>query len=60
MVGAPAKGTYKLILDQDGAVTEDSGKKIEYKAEKGECDKQPYRIVYPLPAYGIAMFEFNG
>ena len=60
MVGAPVKGTYKLILDQDGAVTADSGKQIEYKAEKGECDKQPYRIVYPLPAYGIAMFEFNG
>ena len=60
MVGVPVKGKYKLLLDQEGLVTKESGKLIDYKAEKGECDKQPYHLAYPLPPYGIAMFEFNG
>ena len=52
MVGAPKAGKYKLVLNQDGLCNE------TYKAEKGECDGREYHIRYPLPPYGIAMFEF--
>jgi 1,4-alpha-glucan branching enzyme len=59
MVGVPVKGTYKLILDEKGAVGEDRQKDASFKAVKGECDGKDYHISYPLPAYGIALFEFN-
>ena len=59
IVGAPVKGNYKLLLDQDGAVDPKGEKKAVYKAEKGECDKKDYHINYPLPAYGCALFEFT-
>ena len=58
MVGAPVAGRYTLVLDQNG-LTEGTDRKVVLKAEKGECDKQPYRISYPLPAYGCAVFVFN-
>ncbi|MDD6257894.1 MAG: 1,4-alpha-glucan branching protein GlgB [Erysipelotrichaceae bacterium] len=54
MVGAPKAGKYTLILNENGAV-----KPKEYKAVKGECDGQPNHISYPLPPYGIAVFEFD-
>lgn len=57
MVGVPFKGKYTLLLDQDGPLTEN--KQTVYTSEKGECDKQPYRVAYPLPAYGCAVFKFN-
>lgn len=54
-VGVPKKGTYNLILNsQEGLLT----KGIPYKAEKGECDGQPYAVSYPLPPYGTAVFRF--
>ena len=59
MVGAPKKGRYTLIFDQDGEVTKESGKKTIYSAKEGECDGQPYRIEYKLPPYGCAVFKFN-
>ena len=59
MVGVPKKGRYTLILDQNGAVDAKSEKKRLFTAVKGECDGQPYRVEYPLPAYGIAVFKFN-
>ena len=59
MVGAPVKGKYTLILDQDGEVTPKSEKQRVFTAEKGECDKQPFRVRYPLPGYGCAVFRFN-
>ena len=59
MVGVPKKGRYTLILDQNGAVDTKSEKKRLFTAVKGECDGQPYRVEYPLPAYGIAVFKFN-
>ena len=59
MVGVPKKGRYTLIFDKDGAVTADSGKKTAFTAKKGECDGQPFRVEYPLPAYGCAVFKFN-
>ncbi len=59
MVGVPNKGRYTLIFDKDGAVKASSGKKTAFNAKKGECDAQPYRVEYPLPAYGCAVFRFN-
>lgn len=59
MVGAPTRGRYTLIFDQDGAVTSKSEKKTAYTAKKGECDGQPNRIEYSLPPYGCAVFRFN-
>lgn len=52
MVGVPKSGKYKLILNQDGLCNE------SYKAERGECDGREWHVRYPLPPYGIAMFEF--
>ena len=52
MVGVPKSGRYKLILNQDGLCNE------SYKAERGECDGREWHVRYPLPPYGIAMFEF--
>ena len=59
MVGAPVSGKYTLVLDQDGAVGTQSDKKRVFTAKKGECDGKPYRVEYPLPPYGIAVFRFN-
>ena len=59
MVGAPVSGKYTLVLDQDGAVGTQSEKKRIFTAKKGECDGKPYRVEYPLPPYGIAVFRFN-
>ncbi len=59
-VGVPEKKQYKLVLDSDAAEFGGSGAKkpTVYQAEEGECDGQPYAIAYPLPAYGVAVFEF--
>ena len=59
-VGVPKKKQYKLVLDSDAAEFGGSGveKPTVYKAEAGECDVQPYSIAYPLPGYGVAVFEF--
>ncbi|MCI8556623.1 MAG: 1,4-alpha-glucan branching protein GlgB [Lachnospiraceae bacterium] len=59
-VGVPRKKQYKLILDSDAAEFGGSGreKPLIYKAEKSECDGQPYSIGYHLPPYGVAVFEF--
>lgn len=61
-VGVPRKKQYKLILNSHDARF--GGKDIVenretvYKAVKGECDKQPFSFSYPLPPYGVAVFEF--
>ena len=59
-VGVPRKKQYKLVLDSDAARFGGSGreKPLIYKAEKSECDGQPYSFSYPLPPYGVAVFEF--
>ena len=59
-VGVPRRKQYKLILDSDAAEFGGSGqeKPLVYKAEKSECDGLPYSFAYPLPAYGVAVFEF--
>ena len=60
-VGVPHRGTYHLILDSDdpafgGKAPEDKAK--SYKAVKQECDGREYSFGYPLPPYGVAIFEF--
>ena len=59
-VGVPRKKQYKLILNSDDAKYGGTGKEVPlvYKAEKQECDNQKYSFAYPLPGYGVAVFEF--
>ena len=60
MCGVPRKKQYRLILDSSdmkyGGPTEK--RQVAYRAKEGECDGQPYRIAYALPAYGVAVFSF--
>ena len=60
MCGVPRKKQYRLILDSSdmkyGGPTEK--RQVVYRAKEGECDGQPYRIAYALPAYGVAVFSF--
>ncbi len=58
MVGAPCKGRYTLIFNENGAVDANTTK-TAYTAVKGECDGKPFHIPYALPAYGCAVFRFN-
>lgn len=60
-VGVPEKTSYKLILTSEDAKFAGSGnvpRKKTYKAEKKPWDNRDYSIAYPLPAYGVAIFEF--
>ena len=61
-VGVPRKKQYKLILNSHdekfGGNDIVENRETVYKSTKGECDKQPFSFSYPLPAYGVAVFEF--
>ena len=59
-VGVPRGKQYKLVLNSDDDRYGGSGEErpLVYKAKKGECDGQPYSFAYPLPPYGVAVFEF--
>ena len=59
-VGVPTKRQCKLVLNSDEKEYGGSGeKKTEiYKPVKKECDGQKYSFAYPLPAYGVAVFEY--
>ena len=52
-VGVPKKKQYTLILDENGQ----TAKKV-FKAEKQDCDNRPFSFAYPLPAYGVAVFQY--
>lgn len=59
-VGVPKKKQYKLILNSKepefgGDVHKEQ---LVYKAAKKECDGRPFSFAYPLPAYGVAVFQF--
>ena len=60
MCGVPRRKQYRLVLDSSdmkyGGPTEK--RQVVYRAKTGECDGQPYRIAYSLPAYGVAVFSF--
>lgn len=59
-VGVPRGKQYKLVLNSDDARYGGTGaeRPLVYRAKKGECDGQPYSFAYPLPPYGVAVFEF--
>ncbi|MDO4633628.1 MAG: 1,4-alpha-glucan branching protein GlgB [Eubacteriales bacterium] len=60
-VGVPQSGTYKLVLNSDEEQFGGTGaeRPTSYRAKKDECDGLPYRIEYPLPAYGVAVFKYT-
>ena len=59
-VGVPRRKQLKLVLNSDDAQYGGKGEKrpLVYKPVKQECDGQKYSIAYPLPAYGVAVFEY--
>ncbi len=60
-VGVPEKTDYKLILTSEEerfGGTGDVPRKKTYKAAKKPWDNREYSIGYPLPAYGVAIFEY--
>ena len=60
-VGVPQSGSYKLVLNSDEARFGGSGEKraSSYRSKKGNCDNKPYSIGYSLPAYGVAVFQYE-
>ena len=58
-VGVPRRKQLKLVLNSDDKKYGGSGaeRPLIYKPVKQECDGQKYSIAYPLPAYGVAVFE---
>ena len=60
-VGVPELKDYKLILTSEEERFAGSGNvpaKKTYKAEKRPWDNREYSIRYPLPPYGVAVFEY--
>lgn len=59
-VGVPRRKQYKLVMNSDEAKYGGTGEErpVVYKAEKQECDGRPFSFAYPLPPYGVAIFEF--
>ena len=59
-VGVPRRKQLKLILNSDDPKYGGKGeaRPLVYKPVKQECDGRPYSIAYPLPAYGVAVFEY--
>ena len=61
-VGVPRRKQYKLILNSHeerfGGNDIVENRETVYKAEKIECDNQQFSFAYPLPPYGVAVFEF--
>lgn len=51
---------FKLVLNSDETKYGGSGEEcpLVYKPEKQECDGQKYSFAYPLPGYGVAVFEY--
>ncbi len=58
-VGVPKKGSYTLLLDNQHGLYQPSEKPLVYRAEKEECDGQPYSVHFPLSAYGTAILRFT-
>ena len=57
----PAEGDYKLILHSGEARFGGDGRQRPkvYKAEEVECDNRDYSFAYPLPPYGVGIFEYD-
>lgn len=58
-VGVPRRKQLKLVLNSDEKKYGGKGEErpLVYKPVKQECDGQKYSFAYPLPAYGVAVFE---
>lgn len=58
-VGVPRRKQLKLVLNSDDKKYGGKGEErpLVYKPVKQECDGQKYSFAYPLPAYGVAVFE---
>jgi 1,4-alpha-glucan branching enzyme len=59
-VGVPENTKLHLILnseDEKYGGTE-KRRKATYTPEHAECDGREYSIAYPLPPYGVAVFEY--
>jgi 1,4-alpha-glucan branching enzyme len=61
-VGVPASGKYKLVFNSDDARFGGSGEKrpLTYTAAKVACDGKTQSFAYSLPAYGVAIFQYEG
>lgn len=59
-VGVPLKKQYKLIFNSDEKKYGGQGinRPLVYRAVKKECDNRPFSFAYPLPAYGVAVFQY--
>lgn len=57
-VGVPVNGKYKLIMDETRGLITKPEKNDTYTVVSEICDKLPYRLNYPLPAFGVAMFKY--
>ena len=59
-VGVPRRKQCRLILNSDDIRYGGKGepRPLLYKPVKQECDGQKYSFAYPLPPYGVAVFEF--
>ena len=57
-VGVPTKRQCKLNSDEKEYGGSGEKRTEIYKPVKKECDGQKYSFAYPLPAYGVAVFEY--
>ena len=59
-VGVPRRKQCRLILNSDDVQYGGKGepRPLLYKPVRQECDGQKYSFAYPLPPYGVAVFEF--
>ncbi len=61
-VGVPVKGKFRLVLGTGGpgaAPIRTSAEKFVRTSRKDYCDRRPYSIAFPLPAYGAYVFKFD-
>ena len=58
-VGVPKRGNYTLLLDSEHGMYKSPQKPPVLRAQKKECDGQPYSVALPLPAYGTAILRFT-
>lgn len=58
--GVPEKKRLKLVLDSDEAQYGGGEMKHAktFTPKESECDGKPYRVDYPLPGYGVAVFQY--
>ena len=59
-VGVPRRKQCRLILNSDDVQYGGKGepRPLLYKPVKQECDGKKYSFAYPLPPYGVAVFEY--